>query len=169
MKETREEYFKKDYTYFSDENTHDFTGIFRCMIESAGLLGSSIHEIKEVWTGLDELWQANYALRTLKKGLKFLRAVFPSESPKLMGLMDIHDLDALCHFNRLAHCPWCRKVGQNEGTIINHLRTTHYKLGLICKKCFSCPSTTLEAICHHDQKDCQPSEEGGPDESSSSA
>ena len=169
VKETREKYFKKHYPDFSDENTHDFTGIFRSMIESSGLLGSSIHEIKEVWTGQDILLQANYMLRTLPKGLTFLRVVSLSESPKAMGLMSIHNLDTLHHFNGLAHCPWCGKVGQNKGTITNHLRTTHYKLGLICKRCFGCPSTTLEAICCHGQKDCQPSGEGGPDESSLSA
>ena len=139
------------------------------MIKTAGLLGSAIYEIKEAWTGQDELWQANYMLRTLPKGLKFFRAVSPSESPKVMGLMGIHDLDALCHFNGLTHCPWCGKEGQNEGTIVNHLQTVHYKLGLICEKCFSCPSIMLEAIHHHSWKDCQPSGEGGPDESSSLA
>ena len=65
------------------------------MAETTKLLGLAIYEIKEVWKGLDELWQANYALRTLPKGLKFLRAVPPSESPKVMGLTGIHDLDAL--------------------------------------------------------------------------
>ena len=85
-----------------------------------------------------------------------------------MGLMGIHNLDALCHFSGLTHCPWCGKEGQNEGTIINHLQTVHYKLGFICEKCFGCLSTMLEAICHHSRKNCQPSGEGGLDESSSS-
>ena len=108
-------------------------------------------------------------LSTLPNGLKFFRAVSPSKSPKVIGLMGIHDLDMLCHFNGLTHCPWCGKEGQNEGTIVNHLWTVHYKLGLICEKCFGCPSIMSEAICHHGQKNCQPSGEGGPDESSSSA
>ena len=93
---------------------------------------------------------------TLWKGLKFFRAVSPSESPKVMGLMGIHNVDALCHFNRVTHCPWCRKVGQNEGTIINHLRMVHYTLGLVCKKCFGCPSVLLEAIHHHGWRSCLP-------------
>ena len=91
------------------------------MAKTTKLLGSAIYEIKEVWKGLDELQQANYTLRTLLKGLKFLRVVPPSEFPKVMGLTGIHDLDTLCHFNGMTHCPWCRKEGQNEGTIINHL------------------------------------------------
>ena len=133
MRKTREEYFKSHCPTFNDENSHNFTGIFRCMIETTGLLGSAIYEIKEAWTGQDELWQAKYVLRILLKGLKFFRAVSPSKSPKVMGLMGIHDPDTLHHFNRLTHFPWCRKVGQNEGTFVNHLQTVHYKLGLVCE------------------------------------
>ena len=132
------------------------------MAKTAELLGSGIYEINEAWTGPDELWQANYVLRTLPKGLKFLRVVPPSESPKVMDLTGIHDLDALCHFNGVTHCPWYRREGQNEGTVINHLWMVHYRLGLMCKKCFGCPSTSSETL----WKDCQPSGEGGPDESS---
>ena len=65
--------------------------------------------------GPDELQQANYTLRSLPKGLKFLHAVPPSKSPKAMGLVGIHDPDALCCFNGLTHCPWCGNEGQNEG------------------------------------------------------
>ena len=152
MKEAREEYFKRHSLNFNDENTHNFMGIFRCMIDTTSLLGFAIYEIQEVWTGPEELWQANDVLRALPKGLKFLRAVSPAKSPKVMGLMDIHNPDAIHHFNGVTHCPLCSKVGQNEGTVVNHLRTTHYKLGLICKKCFSCLATTSEAICCHRQK-----------------
>ena len=169
VRKTREEYFWSHCQNFNNENSCYFTDVFRCMIETAGLLGSAIYEIKEAWTERDELWQANYVLRTLPKGLKFFRVVSPSEPPKVMELMGIHNLDALCHFNGLNHCPWCRKEGHNEGTIVNHLQTVHYKLGLVCEKCFSCPPITLKAIHHHGQKDCQPSGEGGPNEPSSSA
>ena len=132
------------------------------MVETACLLGSAIYEIKEAWTGWDELQQANYALRTLPKGLKFFRAVSPSKSPKVMGLMGVHHPDMLCHFIGLTHCPWCRKEGQNKGTVINHIWTVHYKLGLAFEKCFGCLSITSEAICHHSQKNCQPSGEAVP-------
>ena len=149
VREMREEYFKTHCPNFNTENTHDLSDIFWCMAETAELLGSSIYEIKEVWAGSDELQQANYMLRTLPKGLKFLRAVPPSESPKVMGLTSTHDQDTLCHFNGVTHCPWCSKEGQNEGTVINHLQTVHYRLGLVCEKCFSCPSTSLETLyCH---------------------
>ena len=88
---------------------------------SADLLGTSIYEIQSSWTGPKELKQANYTLQSLPKGLKFLQVVAPSESPKVMGLMGIHDPDALCCFNSITYCPWCRKEGQNEGTVVNHL------------------------------------------------
>ena len=41
-KEAREEYFKRHSLNFNDKNTHNFTGIFRCMIETTGLLDSGI-------------------------------------------------------------------------------------------------------------------------------
>ena len=169
VRKTREENFQRHSPNFNTENTCDLSDVFQHMAKTAELLGSSIYKIKEVWAGSDELQQANYTLRTLLKGLKFLRAVPPSESPKVMGLIGTHDPDALCHFNGVTHCPWCGKEGQNDGTIINHLQMVHYRLGLMCKECFSCPSTSLETLHHYGQKDCQPSGEGGPNESSSSA
>ena len=75
------------------------------MAKSAELLGTSIYEIQVLWTGPDDLRQANYALRSLPKGLKFFHVVPPSESPKSMGLVGIHDPDALCCFNNMTHCP----------------------------------------------------------------
>ena len=126
----------------------------------------AIFKITEAWLEQDEMQHANHSLITLQKGLKFFRALSPLESLKVMGLMGIQDLDVLCHFNRVTHCPWCRKVGQNEGTIVNHLRMVHYKLGLVCDKCFSCPSISSEAICHHWQKSSLLSGERGMDKSS---
>ena len=73
----------------------------------------------------------------------------PLESPKVMGLQGIHHPKALHHHVGLSYCSWCRKEGQNEGTIVNHLLTMHYKLGLICSGCLHCPAITSEAIWHH--------------------
>ena len=155
MKEARKEYFSKHSYNFIMEGTHDLLEIFKWMATSAKLLGTSIYEIQASWTGLDELRQANYALRSLAKGLKFLHAVLPSESPKVTRLVGIHDLDALCHFNGMTHCPWCGKEGQNEGTVVNHLQMVHYRLGLVCNKCNNCPSTTSATVCHHCWQNCQ--------------
>ena len=83
VKEARKEYFKRHSYNFTAEGTHDLLEVFRWMAESANLLGTAIHEIQVVWTGPDELQQANYALRSLPKGLKFLHAVPPSESQRL--------------------------------------------------------------------------------------
>ena len=168
MNEIREAYFRLHHPNFNQENTCDFSEVFWCMAKTADLFGSAIFKITEAWLG-DELQQANYSLMTLWKGLKFFRAVSQSESPKLIGLMGINNLDTLCHFNGVTHCPWCRKVGQNEGTIVNHLRMVLYKLGLVCNKCFSCPSISLKAICPHGQKSCLPSGGRGPNKSSSLA
>ena len=105
VKEARKEYFSKHSYNFTTEGTCNLSEVFKWMAKSAALLGTSIHEIQALWTGPDEIRQANYALRSLPKGLKFLHAVSPSESEKVMGLVGIHDLDALCHFNSLTHCP----------------------------------------------------------------
>ena len=112
MRKTREEYFRRHCPNFCTENTCALSDIFQHVIVATELLGSSIYKIKEAWTGPDELQQANYALRSLPKGLKFLRAVSPLESPKAMGSTGIHDLDALHCFYGVTHCPWCRKEGQ---------------------------------------------------------
>ena len=135
------------------------------MATSAKLLGTSIYEIQASWMGLDELRQVNYALRSLPKGLKFLCAVPPSESPKVMGLVGIHDPDALCITSAgITHCPWCGKEGQNEGTVVNCLQTVHYRLGLVCNKCNDCPSTTSDTLHCHSQQDCWQPGEKNPNE-----
>ena len=128
--------------------------MFKHLAIRAGLLGTSIYETQSLWTGPEELKQVNYILLSLPKGLKFLQAVPPSESPKVMGLMGILDPDALCHFGSVTYCPWCRKEGQNKGTVVNHLQTTHYQLGLVCDRCYGCPSTMSDTLCHHGMLNC---------------
>ena len=164
-RETREEYFKRHSPNFTMESMHDLSEVYRHMAKTTKLLGSAIYEIKEVWKGPDELQQANCTLRSLLKGLKFLRVVPPLESPKVMGLVGIHDPYALHHFNGMTHCPWCRKEGQNEGTMINHLQMVHCRLGLVCNKCYNYPSTSSDTLCHHGWQNWQPSGEGGSDKS----
>ena len=138
------------------------------MATNAELLGTLIHEIQASWTGLEELKQANYTLRALPKGLKFLHVVPPSESPKVMGLMGIHNPDAFCHFSGVTHCPWCGKEGQNEGTMANHLQTVHYRLGLVLSRCHDCPSTMSDTLCQHCQLGCCQPQGKNPNASASS-
>ena len=155
IKEARLCIFSNHSYDFVHDGTHDLSDVFKELAKNTGLLGEAIYEIQLSWTGPEELKQANYALWSLPKGLRFLRAVPTSESPKVMGLMGIHDLDALWHSAGYTYCPWCRKEGQNEGTVVNHLRTTHYRLGLVCNQCFGCPSVTSDSPCWHGHQDCQ--------------
>ena len=155
VKETRKEFFSKHSYNFITEGTCNLLEVFRQMATGAKLLGTSIYEIQASWTGPDELRQANYALRSSPKGFKFLHVLPPSESPKVMGLVGIHNPDALHHFCSITHCPWCGKEGQNEGTVVNHLWTVHYRQGLVCNKCHNYPSTTSDTVCCHSWQDCQ--------------
>ena len=147
MKEARACYFTTHPWDLAHGNTDDLSEIFRELAQGSDLLGKSIHEIQWSWDGPEELKHCNYVLQSLPKGLKFLRVVSTKESPKVMGLKGIHDHDALWHFTSYTYCPWCGKDGQNEGTIINHLRTVHYKLGLICNQCYCCPMVTSDTLC----------------------
>ena len=132
VKEARLHFFATHPCDWVHNSTNDLSNIFRDLAEGASLLGESIYEIQLLWDGPEELKHANYALQSMPKGLRFLRVVPAMESPKVMGLKGIHDPDALWHFMGYTSCPWCGKEGQNEGTMVNHLRTTHYRLGLVC-------------------------------------
>ena len=132
VKEARREFFSKHSYNFTMEGTCNLSEIFKQMATSAELLGTSILEIQASCTVPDELKQANCAQQSLPRGLKFLHVVPPLESPKVMGLMGIYNPDALHHFSGVSHCSWCGKEGQNEGTVVNHLWTVHYRLGLVC-------------------------------------
>ena len=119
------------------------------MITSTDLLELEIYEIQEVWTRWKELRYTHHAMRSLPKGLQFFDLVSPSESLKVMGLKGIHHSNTLCYHAGLSYCPWCRKEGQNKGTMVNHLQTIYYKLGLVCSGCLCHSTTTSEAIqCH---------------------
>ena len=81
-----------------------------------------------------------------------------------MGLVGIHDPDALHCFSGVTHCPWCGKEGPNKGTVVNHLQTVHYRLGLVCNKCHDCLLTTSDTLHHHSQQDCWQPGEKNPNE-----
>ena len=55
MRETRKEYFKRHSPNFTTDGMCDLSEVFRCMAETAGLLGSAIYKIQEVWKGPDKL------------------------------------------------------------------------------------------------------------------
>ena len=154
IKEARACYFITHSWNWDHGNTEDLSDIFKELAQEAGLLGESIFEIQWSWKGPEYLQWANYIFQSQPKGLKFLRAVSAKESPKEMGLKGIHDPEALRCFSGYTYCPWCGKSGQNEGTIIIHLRTTHYKLGLICDWCFGCPTTMSDTLHRHGHVNC---------------
>ena len=147
VKEARAHYFTTHPWDWAHSNMDNLSKIFWGLAQGTGLLGESIHELQQSWDGPEDLKHGNYILWSLPKGLKFLRVVSARESPKIMGLKGIHDSEALWHFAGFTYCPWCRKVGQNEGTIVNHLRTIHYKLGLICNQCYGCPMVMSDTLC----------------------
>ena len=154
MKEARAHYFTTHSWDWTHSNMEDLSNIFKELAQEAGLLGESIFKIQWSWEGPEHLKQANYIFQSQPKGLKFLRAVSAKESPKVMGLEEIHDSEALRHFTGYTYCPWCGKKGQNEGTVVNHLRMVHYKLGLICDQCFGCPTTMSDTLCRHGHLTC---------------
>ena len=154
VKEARECYFATHPRDWAHGNMDDLSDIFRELAQGTGLLGKFIHEIQVSWNGPEELKHANYILRSLPKGLKFLSVVSTKESPKIMTLKGIHDSDACQNFASYTYCPWCSKDGQNEGTVVNHLRTVHYKLGLICDQCFGCPMVTSDTLHQHGCHTC---------------
>ena len=111
VQEAREKFFSKHSYDFITDGAHDLSATFKQLAVSADLLGNSIYELQSSWTGPEELKQANYTLQSLPKGLKFLHAVPPSESPKVMGLMGIHDPDGLWHLWQCNLLPLLQKGG----------------------------------------------------------
>ena len=82
VKEAREHYFTTHPWDWARSNMDNLSDIFRELAQGTGLLGKSIHEIQVSWNGMEELKNASYILRSLPKGLKFLRMVSAKESPK---------------------------------------------------------------------------------------
>ena len=83
------------------------------------------------------------------KNCHYFWVVLPVELLKIMGPKGIHSPEALKHQPGLSFCPWCRKEGQNEGTMVNHLHTRHYHLGLVCEWYLQHFMTSLDRMqCH---------------------
>ena len=165
VQEAQREYFSRHSYNFILDSTRNLSRVFKHLATTAGLLDTSIFETCSPWNGSEELKQANYILLSIPKGLKFLQAIPPSESPKVIGLMGIHDPDSLCWFSSVTYCPWCGKEGQNEGMVVNHLWTTHYRLGLVCDRWYGCLTTMSNTLCHHGRLNCHELRESIPSKS----
>ena len=115
IKEARSCFFSNHSYDFINDGTHNLSDVFKELAKSTGLLGEAIYEIQLSWTRPEELKQANYALQSLPKGLRFLRAVSTSESSKVMGLMGIHDPNALQCYAGYTYCPCVGRRGRMRG------------------------------------------------------
>ena len=149
-------YFRTHALTFHKEDTYKLMEVFKELAEMAGLLGTEVYPVHDQWVGRKELCSAYHAVRGSAKDLHFFRTVASLESPKVIGLQGIHSPEALKQQAGLSFCPWCGKEGQNKGTIINHLCTGHYHLGLACERCLSyfairqnvasCPRVPVHAL-----------------------
>ena len=106
-------------------------------------LNVKIYEVQEAWTSWWGLRATNHAAKASQKDIQFFYAVTPTKSPNIMGLKGIHQRGS-CSF-----CPWCGKEGQNEGMVVNHLRTMHYHLGLVCTLCMDFLATSADTMRWH--------------------
>ena len=121
------------------------------MVDIVGLLNTGIHLVQDLWPGKKEL----HAAISSAKEICYFLVVSPMESPKIMGLKGIHFPEALKHHSGLSFCLWCGREEQNEGMVVNHLHTSHYCIGLICKRCLLFFTTNSNVMqCH--MQGCEP-------------
>ena len=141
------------------EGSHDLSHTFKEMATSPGFLGSDVHEGQHIRTGQKDLWVTHHAAKSSPKSIHFFWVVPPSESPKIMGLKEIHSSKALRWWSGLSFCLCCGKEEQNESTVVNHLRTSHYHSGLVCGWCLEYFMTSANTMHHHSQL-CKPAPAG---------
>ena len=134
---------------YDHKGSQDLSYTFQDMATSAGLMDSEGHEVQEVWTGWKDLWAAHHVVKGSLKGIQFFWVVPSTESPKIMWLKGIYSPKALSQQVGLSFCLWCRKEGQNEGMVVNHLQTSQFCLGLICSQCLRYFTTSADTMhCH---------------------
>ena len=163
--------FKTNHPNFNLEVSHDLSQTFWEMADSAGLFRSDIYEVQDAWTGWKDLCTTNHAAKASQRNICL---VTPTESPNIMGLEGIHSLEALHRWGGCSYCLWCAKEGQNEGTIVSHLQTVHYCLGLVSTLCLAFFTTSADTMRKHgpqykvtatgDWKEEETSEEDNGDE-----
>ena len=118
----REDYFKAHHPHFNHETLWDLSDLLQDMIISADLLDSKISKSKRTGPGKKTYGLQMIHWRLYQRACIFSKLYCQQNCPKSCPLP----------FCQYASYPWCRKEGQNEGTIVNHLWTTHYRLGLAC-------------------------------------
>ena len=119
------------------------------MARDMNLLNSEIHEVQDVWTGQRGLKATNHAAQASLKDILFFHMVSLNQSPNIMGLKGVHSPETLCQWGGCSSCPCCGKESQNEGTVVNHLRTMHYQLGMVCALWVDFFSTSPDTMRQH--------------------
>ena len=147
---TRWSYFKTHHPKFDHKVSHNLAHEFQKRADSAGLLDLDVYEVQDMWTGQKELCATNHVAKGSLKDICYFQVISPTELSKIMGLKGIHSPEVLKWQNGLSFCSWCGKEGQNEGSLVNHLRTSHYHLGLICSQCLEY-FTSSNTMHHHSQ------------------
>ena len=133
------------------------------MAISNNLLSTEVYKVQETLGGWKDLRATDRVASPSPKDIHFFQIVFPTESPKIIGLKGIHSSEALWQWGGLTLWPWCGKEDHNEGTVVNHLQTMQYHLGLICACCLDYFTTNAEAMCHHAHV-CKPTIAGTTDD-----
>ena len=139
-------YFRMNCPDFDHEVSRDLSHTFWEMVDFAGLLELDIHEVWDACTGWKDLHTANHAIKTSQRNIQFFCMVIPTKLPSIMGLNGIHSPEALHRWGGCSYCPQCAKEGPNEGTMINHLHTVHYHLGLVCALCLTFFTTSTDTM-----------------------
>ena len=99
--------------------------------------------------GWKDLHNTNHTAKASQWNIQFFHMVTPTEPPSIMGLEGIHSPEGLCRQCGNLYCPWCAKEGKNEGTVVNHLCTVHYHLGLVCTLFLAYFSTSAGTMRKH--------------------
>ena len=149
VRHIRQTYFRAHMPVFHKEVTHNLTNVFGEMAKMADLMDTKIHPIQDQWQGKKELHVANHMAKGSAKNFCYFQVVSSVKSPKIIGLKGIHSPEALKCQAGLSLCPWCRKEGQNKGTMVNHLCTGCYHPRLVCKRCLQHFTTSSDRMQHH--------------------
>ena len=154
VKWIRQTYFRAHHPEFNSKTTHNLTHIFKEMADVVSLLNTKVHQVQDPWPDKKELHAANHAAISSVKEICYFQGGITHRIPKDHG-PEGHFPEALKHQGGLLFYCWCGKEGQNEYTMVNHLHTGHYHLGLICERCLLFFTTNFKVMQCHVQG-CEP-------------
>ena len=118
------------------------------MATSAGLVDSEVHKVQEVWTGQKDLWVAHFMAKGSPKG----HPVFLGGASHWIAQDHGTKGDLFPQKLSVSKQHWSSVCGaEKKGTIINHLQTSHYHLGLVCSECLRYFTTSADTMHCHSQ------------------